>query len=265
MTSVLRDLRLAWMMGKRDLRNRYAASFAGAAWLVGVPLLYSVINVFVFSILMSGKMGDRYGDVPFSLFYFSAFTVWTVFSEVIGRSTSILREYSYLINKIAFPVWVLPLVAFASALLTQLIVLLITAGLMAWFLRPPTATLALYPLVWLCTIVLTMGIAYAVSAISVFIPDMAQAVPVCLSILFFLSPMLYPPALVEHSAGSWAKNILMDWNPFFYLIEASRASLIGTGPFPWAYLAYASITAVILFAIGLALFARLHKGFADVI
>ena len=264
-SGVVRDLRLAWMMGRRDLRNRYAASIAGAAWLVGVPLLYAVINVFVFSILMSGKMGERYGDVPFSLFYFSAFTVWTLFSEVMNRSTSILREYAYLINKIAFPVWVLPLVAFASALLTQLIVLGITVALMFWYGRVPSHALVLYPVVWACTVILTMGLCYGVSAVSVFIPDMAQVVPVCVSILFFLSPILYPPSLVEASAGGWAKRILMDWNPFFYLVEAARAALIGTGPFPWRFLAVAGIAALISALGGALLFNRLKKGFADVL
>lgn len=50
-------IRLAWMLAKRDVKNRYANSYAGLAWSVGVPLLYSIINVMVFSILMKGRMG----------------------------------------------------------------------------------------------------------------------------------------------------------------------------------------------------------------
>lgn len=258
-------LRLAWVLGRRDLRNRYASSLGGAAWLVGLPLLYSFINVFVFSILMSGKMGERYGDVPFALFYFSAFSVWTVFSEVTGRSTGLLREYSFLINKIAFPVWVLPLIAFASALLTQFVVLIITAGLMIWYSHPPSTHLWLYILVWICTVLMTMGIAYGVASVSVFIPDMAQVVPVCLSILFFLTPILYPPTLVEQGATGLSRKILMDWNPFFYLIEAARAALLGVGPFPWHYLLYAGSFSVAAAIAGTFLFSRLRKGFADVL
>ncbi|EOA2940439.1 ABC transporter permease, partial [Yersinia enterocolitica] len=109
----------AWMLAKRDLKNRYASSYAGIAWNIGVPLLYAIINVVVFSILMSGRMGARYGDVPFALFYFVPLSLWALFSDVVGRSTGILREYGYLINKIAFPFWVLPLVPLASALLSQ--------------------------------------------------------------------------------------------------------------------------------------------------
>lgn len=262
---VAQGLRLAWALGLRDLRNRYAASIGGAAWLVGLPLLYSVINIFVFSILMSGKMGQRYGDVPFALFYFSAFSVWTLFSEVTARSTALLREYGFLINKIAFPVWVLPLVAFASALLTQAVTLLITAALMVWHAHAPSAHLWVYVLVWGCAILITLGFAYGISSLSVYIPDMSQVVPVCITILFFLTPILYPPALVEAGATGMARNILMDWNPFYYLIECARAALLGVGPFPWEYLAYAAAFAIVAFVVGASLFRRLQAGFADVL
>ena len=119
------SLRLLYALAWRDIRNRYASSYAGIAWNIGVPLLYAIINVIVFSILMSGRMGARYGDIPFALFYFVPLTLWAFFSDVVVRSTGILREYSYLINKIAFPFWILPLVPIASALLSQGILLIL--------------------------------------------------------------------------------------------------------------------------------------------
>lgn len=262
---VIHGLRLAWLMGRRDLRNRYASSIAGTAWLVGVPLLYSIINVFVFSILMSGKMGQRYGDVPFALFYFAGFSVWTVFVDVTSRSTTVMREYGYLINKIAFPVWIVPLIAFASALLTQLLILVITVAMMFWFNHLPSQSIWIYSLVWLCTMVLTIGVAYGIAAVAVFIPDMVQIVPVCVSIIFFLSPLLYPSTLVEQSAGPWARFVLMDLNPFYYLVEAARSALIGGTDFPWLFLGYAALFAGVSLTLGLFLFNRLRKGFADVV
>ena len=142
-------LGLTWMLAKRDLQNRYASSYAGVAWNVGVPLLYSLINVVVFSILMTGRMGERYGNVPFALFYFVPFSLWAVFAEVVGRSPGILREYAYLINKIAFPAWVLPLIPLASALLSQAIILALTAGLMRYMHVPLAPTAWVYLLLWL--------------------------------------------------------------------------------------------------------------------
>ncbi len=258
-------LRLAWALGARDLRTRYASSFGGGAWLIALPLVYSTINIFVFSILMSGRMGAPYNDVPFALFYFSAFSIWTLFAEVSGRSTSLLREYSYLINKIAFPVWVVPLIAFASALMTQMVVIAITAVLMLWYAQAFPAHAWTYLLVWACGVVITLGFAYAISSLSMFVPDFTQFVPVCITILFFLTPILYSPAIVMQGANGLSRGILMDWNPFFYLIEAARAAILDHGAFPWHYLGYAWAFAVVVLAIGTSLFRRLEKGFADVI
>lgn len=258
-------LGLAWMLAKRDLQNRYANSYAGVAWNIGVPLLYSMINVIVFSILMSGRMGARYGDIPFALFYFVPFSLWTFFSEVVGRSPGILREYGYLINKIAFPSWVLPLVPLVSALLSQAIILLITCGLMLYLGVSLANTAAAFLLIWLISLVLTIGIAYGVSALAVYVPDLAQVIPVCITILFWLTPILYPATLVEDHGALWVRNIVMDFNPFYYLVELSRHAVFGSAEISWEAIGGMSIVASLTFVAGFFVFRKLQPGFADVI
>lgn len=265
LTSIQDGFRLAWMLSKRDLKNRYASSYIGVAWNIGVPLLYSVINVVVFSILMTGRMGERYGDVPFALFYFVPFSLWTVFSEIVGRSPSILREYGYLINKIAFPAWVLPLVPLASALLSQAIILLLTIALMFHFDVPMASTTATYIIIWLIALVFTLGIAYAVSALSAYVPDLAQAVPVCITILFWLTPILYPATLVENHGALWIRNIIMNYNPFYYLVELSRYAVFGSATLSWITIGTLALFAIFTFTMGFLIFKKLQPGFADVI
>lgn len=262
---LIKGIGLAWMLAKRDLKNRYASSYAGVAWNIGVPLLYSLINVTVFSILMTGRMGARYGDVPFALFYFVPFSLWTVFADVVGRSTSILREYSYLINKIAFPSWVVPVVPLASALLSQAIILLITLGLMVHLNVPPASTAAIFLPIWLISLVITLGMAYAVSALAVYVPDLVQAIPVCITILFWLTPILYPATLVEDHGAIWVRNIIMYYNPFYYLVELSRHAVFGSSAVSWESIGAMSIVASLTFAAGLFVFRKLQPGFADVI
>jgi lipopolysaccharide transport system permease protein len=259
------SLALAWMLARRDLKNRYATNYAGIAWNVLVPLLYALINVIVFSILMKGRMGERYGDIPFALFYFVPFSLWAFFAEVTGRSTMILREYGFLINKIAFPYWVLPLVPLASALLNQLIlfcivaVLLVTQGIM------PAASCPLFLAVWLVSVMLTVGVAYIVSALAVYVPDLAQIVPVGINILFWLTPILYPATLVETDGPLWVRSLIMDLNPFSYLVEMARHAMFGTAPVSLTALAGVACIAVLVLGLGLAVFRKLKSGFADVL
>ncbi|HHT8901324.1 TPA: ABC transporter permease [Burkholderia cenocepacia] len=259
------SLSLAWMLAKRDLKNRYASSYAGVAWNVGVPLLYSLINVVVFSILMKGRMGDHYGNVPFALFYFVPFSLWTVFTEVTGRSTGILREYHYLISKIAFPAWVLPLIPLASAMISQaiifffIIVLLIVKGIV------PGGMVWAFMIVWTLSMAITIGSAYAISAISVYVPDMVPVVPLCTNIIFWLTPILYPATVVESSRMVWVRNVVMTLNPFYYMVESSRQAILPGLPFEWGYVGVLAVVAAVSVVVGAYIFRKLKPGFADVL
>lgn len=256
---------LVWMLAKRDLKNRYAKSYAGLAWNVGVPLLYSLINVVVFSVLMRGRIAGPYHGVPFSVFYFVPFSLWSVFTEVTGRSAGILREYAYLINKIAFPSWTLPLVPFASALLGQLILFVIVAVLMLIYGLVPSATMWMIIPIWAASIVLTVGVGYMVSSLAVYVPDLEQLVPVLVTMVFWLTPILYPSSVVRESGALWVRSLTMSYNPFYYMTEASRHAVLVGGGGIWHNLGIFSGCAVFVFALGLVMFSRLRRGFADVL
>lgn len=258
-------LSLAWMLTRRDLKNRYVSSYAGIAWNVGVPLFYALINVVVFSILMSSRMGARYGNVPFALYYFVPLSLWTVFAEVTSRSTSILREYGYLINKIAFPVWVLPLVPLGSAMISQAIILLIVGALLIANAIPLSATAGAFVLLWALALLMTLGAAYAIAALSVYVPDMVPVVPLVTNVLFWLTPILYPVALVESSSILWARKLMVTFNPFFYMVEGSREAIFPGGQMHWNYVLLFGAAAVACFALGLTVFRKLRTGFADVL
>lgn len=259
------SLGLAWMLAKRDLKNRYATNYAGIAWNILVPLLYAMINVIVFSILMKGRMGERYGDIPFALFYFVPFALWAFFAEMTGRSTSILREYGYLINKIAFPYWVLPLVPLGSALLNQFILFCIVAVLLVGQGIAPADSAGLFLVVWLISVVLTVGLAYGLSALAVYVPDLSQIVPVCVNILFWLTPILYPATLVEQGGALWVRKLIMDYNPFSHIVEIARHSMFGTADVSLTALGGLALLALVVLGLGLLVFRKLKSGFADVL
>ena len=259
------SLRLAWMLAQRDVKNRYASSYAGVIWTIGVPLLFALINVVVFSILMNGRMGAQYGNVPFAVFYFLPFALWSFFADVTVRSTGILREYAYLINKIAFPFWVLPLIPIASALLTQVILLSITAVLMLKLGVPLGDTALWFVPLWMITVLLSMGVAYAISALAVYVHDLAQIVPVVINIMFWLTPILYPATLVKEHGALWIRSLIMDYNPFYYLVEMSRHAVFGTAPISVFALINLALVALLVLFIGTEVFHKLRSGFADVI
>jgi len=263
--NVLMSVRLIWMLSKRDLQNRYAGSYAGFFWNIGVPLFNALIMATIFSVLMGGRMGLDYGDIPFVLFYFIPFSLWIVFADVVGRSTGILREYSYLINKISFPYWTLPLIPFASAILSQSIIMAVVIGLTYYFNIAFAPTMFMFVVIWLASLVMTIGVAYAVSAISVYLPDMSQLVPLCLNILFWMTPILYPPSLVEQHAPEWLKGVVITLNPFYYISEYSRYALLSGVEIPLLNLSVLVGVVCLSLLLGVFLFHKLKSGFADVL
>lgn len=260
-----RGISLGWMLSLRDIKNRYANSYAGIAWSVGVPLLNALITVLVFSILMSGRMGERYNDVPFPIFFFVPFVLWMLFSEIVGRSPSVLKEHGYLITKIAFPTWVLPFVPLASTFLSQLILFILVCGMFIYNHLMPAEHWYVFGLLWVICLMFSMGVSYAVSAISVYIPDMVQTIPVALNIIFWLTPLLYPPSLVENSGRSVVRAIIMDFNPFFYFVEITRIVVFIDQPVPWMQIAGLAAFSLLTLVLGYLVFHKLKSGFADVI
>ena len=260
-----KNLRLIVELAKRDLKTRYAGSYGGMLWHIGVPLIYTLINVIVFSMLMNGRMGTRYGNIPFVLFYLVPFSLWTFFAEVTGRSTNILRDYSYLINKIAFPFWILPLVPIAGAVLNQFIILIASILLMRFFAINLGSHAYVYIFLWIICCMITFGVSYAVSALSLYIPDLTQIVPITTNIIFWLTPILYSSALVSENGPIWVRNIIMDFNPFFYIVEMSRDAVFGTASIHWIHLLGLSFISLLCLAGGITLFHKLKSGFADVV
>lgn len=259
------DLRLAWMLAKRDLSNRYAASYFGFVWTIGVPLVYALINIVVFSMMMRGRMGDRYADVPFTVFYFIALSQWILFAEAVPRSANIIREYSYLLKtRVGFPAWIIPILPIASAMVTQLVVVSLGLACMAVNNIVPSSAAALFLVVMACTLILTLGVSYFVAAISVYVPDMTQMVPIVVTMLFWLTPILYPPAMLE-GAPAIVEHLIITFNPFYYLTEAARLAVLGSVESVWPKLLVPLLFGLFALVFGHWVFRKLRPGFTDVL
>ena len=252
-------------LAKVDLKNRYTNSYMGTFWNIGIPLIYAIINAVIFSILMKGRMGTQYGEIPFTLFYFIPLALWTFFTDVVGRSTGILREYAYLINKISFPFEVLPSVPIASALVNQVIFFIVISVLTVYYNIEIANTAWIYLVIWFACVILSLGVSYGVSALTVYIPDFVYIVPILFNIGFWITPILYPATLVENSDSAWIRIVVIDYNPFYYIVEESRRAVFGSTSVAWETLGFISVFSFLTLAIGLFVFKKLKSGFADVI
>jgi lipopolysaccharide transport system permease protein len=249
-------------MTKRDVIGRYKGSVMGVLWSLFNPLFLLVIYTFVFSVIFKARWGA--GPVEskseFAILLFVGMIVHALFAETLNRAPGlILYNVSY-VKKIVFPLEILPAVAVCAALFHALVSVFVLAvffivlnGYLQW-------TAIFLPLVLLPMMVLTLGIAWGLASLGVFLRDVAQPIGLIMTALLFASPVFYPLTALPEFIRPW-----LMLNPLTFVIEQARAVLI-FGQLPnWTGLAIYSLASVAMAWMGYAWFQKTRKGFANVL
>ena len=249
-------------MTKRDVIGRYKGSVMGVLWSLFNPLFLLVIYTFVFSVVFKARWGA--GPVEskseFAILLFVGMIVHALFAETLSRApVLILNNVSY-VKKIVFPLEILPAVAICAALFHALVsvfvlavVFIVLNGYLQW-------TAIFLPLVLLPMMVLTLGIAWGLASLGVFLRDVAQPIGLIMTALLFASPVFYPLTALPEFIRPW-----LMLNPLTFVIEQARAVLI-FGQLPnWTGMAIYSLVSVAIAWMGYAWFQKTRKGFANVL
>ncbi|RYX82080.1 ABC transporter permease [bacterium] len=251
---------LLWALSSREIKLRYRQTALGAIWVIIQPIMSAGILSFVFN----GVAGLKTGDVPPFLFTYAGTLIWTVFNTTLSKASSVLVGNASLISKVYFPRLCLPLSVVPPVLLDLGVSLVMLTALLIKFGILPTIAVFLWPLVLLITLMMALGIALVAASLMVSYRDVQYIIPVALNLLFFASPVAYATSEVAKKVPAWAVGIY-NLNPLVGLLEASRFCLIGQGEVNAGALAYSTIGAVIVFAIGMKCFKAMERKFADVI
>jgi lipopolysaccharide transport system permease protein len=239
----------------RNLKVKYQRSMLGFIWTLLNPLLTIAVLTVVFTYFIKIRV-DHYWA-----FVFSGYFVWNFMLQMLSSATYILAEHAPLRRSVAFPSEVLVLATAASRLVEFAVEMAIAVLLLIVIHhgRVP-ASFALLP--WLITIqvLLAIGLAMPVATLSVFYSDVQHAVPILLLMLFYLSPVFYPAALVPESLRPF-----YFLNPIAGLLTLYHDALYG-GQWPSAILlASVSLAAIGLCALGYAVFNRYKRLFAEIV
>lgn len=259
-------VRLVVDLARREIRTRFAGSHLGILWVFFVPLLSSLVFVLIFSILMRGTMSGIYAGITFSELYFLGFAPWLFISDVVARATGIVRENRSLIRNLQFDHRLLPIAMCSSTAVAHLVVVALAILLVVAHGHRLNVHMLALPLYFALMATFSIGIAYFIAALSVYLTDLAQAVPIVLNLVFFTAPILYPPQLVIDGGSPSARFLLLELNPIARFVEGYRLAILDVGvPFDWLNLGICAAWAVAALVSGLATYRRLEKGFADVL
>lgn len=247
-------------MVRRDLTSRYKGSVMGLGWTIITPAVQIVIFTVIFSGIFNARFGPEGGHLSFAVYLFCGMLPWIAFSDGVLRSTTALTDNVNLVRRVVFPLEALPVNLAFSALLQQLFgtIVLLAAALMMQ--RTLHLTAFWMPVLLVPQLLMTIGLGWLMASLGVFIRDMAQVNQLVLQTFLYLTPILYPEALIPPDYR-W----LVDWNPIAPLIRSYRRILL-EGQMPdWRALSFTLTFALICFGFGYWWFERTKKAFADVL
>lgn len=247
-------------MVRRDLMSRYRGSFGDVLWTILNPVLLMVTYFFVFGVVLQSRFGPDQSKTGFALYFLAGMLPWLPFAEAAGRAPHVLIEHRNFIKKLVFPVEILPVTQVFAALVTEAFALAVfLAGLFIIRGEVPVYAPALV-LLLVPQVLFTLGTAWFLAALGVFVRDLSQVIGFLLTLWFFVTPICYP----EASLPAWAAPVLTK-NPIYVLVSGYRAILLN-GQLPAAHSLWKLwVVSVVVFLFGHAWFYKLRKSFADVI
>jgi len=239
---------------KRDFTARFTGSALGIFWAILQPLSLVVLYWFVFTYMFSRGPASR--DNEYIFFLISGLLPWLGINEGVIRSTTSIVENAPMVRRLAFRSELLVVVPNASALIFEVIGLILFLGFL--LMRGATPRLIwLLPFALLLQFSLQVGMGWFLAATYVVFRDLLPILGFALSVAFYLSPILYPVA------GRFEKFFV--WNPMTPLLGLFRSAILSEALPSVGSLVFLLIVVTAMFGGGLAYFRRAQPTLADLI
>jgi len=261
-TSLWHNRLLIWQMIRREIAARYRGSVIGLAWSFINPLLMLMVYTFVFSVVFKARwgIGGNESKADFAIILFTGMIVFGLFAEVVNRAPIQIVSNANYVKKVVFPLEILSWVTLGSVLFHSLVSLavLLLAQLVIHLTLP--WTVIFFPLVLLPLIFASLGVAWFLAALGVYVRDIGQITTVFTTMLMFVSTVFYPLSALPQSYQAWLRL-----NPLVLIITESRKVLIFGGLPDWPWLGLALLMGLLMAFTGFWWFQKARKGFADVL
>jgi lipopolysaccharide transport system permease protein len=216
-----------FIIARNALERQYRTSFLGIGWMLVVP----VMQIATFAIIMPIIRGTPH-ERDYVLYLVSTFPLWSFIIGSLMKSTTTLIVEAETIKRSMVSTTVFPLSAVLQHFYTFLVSFVVMVAVWAVVSGRWHASMLLVPIYLVPVLIAVGAIAVAFAFLTPYVHDIPECVNVVASVLFWLTPVVYPITSVPARAQGWyALNpVYLLMRPISQLTYAgSLPSLADTG------------------------------------
>jgi ABC-type polysaccharide/polyol phosphate export permease len=215
-----RTFSLALMLAWEDVRQAYRRSAIGPFWITASMVIQITAMGLVFGIIFKTPLHDY---LPYLA---SSIILWTIIATSVTdgcmsfiSGEAMIKQLNISLFVHSFRVVFRNLITLAHNFVIIPLVFLAMWHPIGWqvILFVPGILIVLLNLSWM-TVILGM--------ISARFRDVPQIVSSMLTIVYFVTPIMWQPSLVPPAAGHW----LLGLNPFYHLLQVMRLPFLSVAP-----------------------------------
>lgn len=170
----------------KDLKLKYRGSVVGFLWSLANPILMGAVYTVAFSYIL----GIR--SEGFVFYLMLGLLAWTFFASSAGMSTGAIVDNGGLVKSVWFPRAILPMATVLFNLTQYLLsVLVILPAMLLYHRIAPELPMLLFPVFVALQLLFTIGVALVLATSAAFLRDVRHLVEIALTILFWLTPIVY--------------------------------------------------------------------------
>jgi ABC-type polysaccharide/polyol phosphate export permease len=198
----------------RDIKVRYKRSVLGVAWSMLSPLLSMAALTIAFSALLRQQVAN------YPAYFLAGSVFWNFFSQGTAHAASLTADAGEIARRVYVPRSVFVAAAVGVALvnllysLVPLLLIFVVTG------QPIHLTWLFLPVSIVTGVFFTAGVGLVVFTMASRFVDVRETYLVLLSAWFFLTPIVYTPAVLAPKY-----RLIVRLNPLTYLVEMFRAPL----------------------------------------
>ncbi len=238
---------------QKEIRGKYKGSFLGVLWSFVNPLLMTLVYAIVFPLILKNT------EPHYVTYLVIGILPWNYFTTVIGQGTNTILVNGGILKKVYFPREILPISVNLSGVINYgisclvMCLFLVFSGIgFSWFI-------IFFPLIVLTQFIVQQALIFITSAINVYVRDSEYIINFIISMLFYATPVLYSANMFSGSKIEW----IIKLNPMATIINSYRDIFYYQTMPNIKMLLIVLVAGSILLYLGLRIFRKLEKGFAE--